>query len=485
MKNYSLQSNWFVYCPTSCLLLVSSGPLGNCLQPYLFGKNGQLLRLAKFEVELPGEPPKPARLCLAERDVTPTTLYGSTMVLVLKHFTQGRASNTAQVPNSEIVVYTLSKDAPARKTHILQLEASGKLAVSCLDNLVVVHHQASRTSSIFDINLPSESDGRVLTMKPFVASASIRPYYLRVPAAAAVVLQSEPPTEQISCELYSPNWVFFQPNIIIDAILGCLWTLELDLTPLVDWVGTRTDAVDRTAVELFNFLLQRTDSKGAVTSALCRLLRPPCDVAVVGRILDKLNESYRIQLDIEMQSQIAMPATASPMNQSQLPTSSLGGLTGAARKPSVVVDQSDVFSLVLVPLATEGTSGIHHAEDRDRFVVAIVNEYIRSLVQYHIPVQHVIYEMLIEALARLGQFYQLHQLFQYHAVADSKPLVRVGISLTFAWARVLINFFLRLAGLFAALTWKCLSGVVSVGPWHAQTDRQRERRDRRDPLVEK
>jgi hypothetical protein len=61
--------------------------------------------------------------------------------------------------------------------------------------------------------------------------------------------------------------------------------------------------------------------------------------------------------------------------------------------------------------------------ERDRLIVSVVNEYIRSLVQFHIPVQHFIYEMLIEAFVRLGQFYQLHQLFQYHAVADSKPLV--------------------------------------------------------------
>ena len=420
VKNYTLQSNWFVYSSAASLLLVSSGPLGNCLQPYLFGKNGQLIRLAKFDVDLPGEPPVPARVCLAERDVTPTTLYGQTVVLVLKHSVQGRSSNPAQqTSKSEIVVFTLSKEAPARKTHLLQLETSGKLAVSCLDNLVVVHHQASRTSSVFDINMPGESDGRVQTLRPFVASASIRPYLLRVPTAAAVVLQNESPTEQINCELYSPNWVFFQPNIIIDAILGCLWTLELDLTPLVDWVGHGTTADNRTEVELFEFLLQRTESKAAVTSALVRLLRPPYDVSVVGRVLDKLNESYRNQLDIDMQSQIASPASASPMGQNHHHHSS--GPHG--RRPSVVVDQSDFFSVVLVPMATEATSGIHQTEDRDRFVVAVVNEYIRSLVQYHIPVQHFIYEMLIEALARLGQFYQLHQLFQYHAVADSKPLV--------------------------------------------------------------
>nr|CAG4646864.1 EOG090X028B [Megafenestra aurita] len=407
VKNHSILSNWFVYCPISGLLLVSSGPLGTSLQPYLF-KNHQLLRLTKFEVDIPN-PPQPARLCLAERDVTPTMLYNQMVVLVLKHLTKPNSSGAREsTGKSEIVVYTLSKDAPPRKTHVLHLETSGKLAVSILDNLIVVHHQASKTSSIFDINLPGESDGRLVTMQPFLASVTIRPYFLNIPASAAM-LNHEP--TQVSCEMYSPNWVFFQPNIIIDAILGCLWTLELVLSPLIEVVDNPCD--------LFDFLLQRNDSKPTVMAALSRLMCSShslgADVPVLGRIFDKLNEAYRNQLDIEIQSQIAMPASGT----FQLAASS------TSRRPNVVIDQTDLYSRILSPMTEDNPL----AEGTDRFIVAVVNEYIRSLVQYHVPVQHFIYEVLIEAYARLGQFYQLHQLFQYHAVADSKPLACLLLSL--------------------------------------------------------
>lgn len=211
LKSHSLQSNWFVYCPLSGLLLVSSGVLGNCLQPYLL-KNHQLVRLTKFEVDI-ANPPQPARLCLFERDVTPTTLYNQTVVLILKH-------NVAN-SSAEIIVYTLSKDSLPRKTHILNLEGSGKFAVSILDNLIVVHHQASKTSSIFDINLASESDGRFVSLNPLLASVAIRPYFFNIPASAAMLNQES----KVSCEMYSPSWVFFQPNIIIDAILGIYYFL--------------------------------------------------------------------------------------------------------------------------------------------------------------------------------------------------------------------------------------------------------------------
>ena len=34
----------------------------------------------------------------------------------------------------------------------------------------------------------------------------------------------------------SPNWVVFQPNIVIDAKLGCLWHVFLKLEPLVTMI---------------------------------------------------------------------------------------------------------------------------------------------------------------------------------------------------------------------------------------------------------
>jgi hypothetical protein len=55
--------------------------------------------------------------------------------------------------------------------------------------------------------------------------------------------------------------------------------------------------------------------------------------------------------------------------------------------------------------------------------VIFLTEYIRSLSQFQIPVQHYIYELVIHAMVRQKEFYQLHQFLQYHVVSDSKPLV--------------------------------------------------------------
>lgn len=62
-----------------------------------------------------------------------------------------------------------------------------------------------------------------------------------------------------------------------------------------------------------------------------------------------------------------------------------------------------------------------------RAVVGVVVEYVRSLGAVGVTVQHFLYELVITALVRTQHFYQLHQLLQYHVLADSKPLVCAGI----------------------------------------------------------
>nr|XP_027212266.1 uncharacterized protein LOC113805462 [Penaeus vannamei] len=64
-----------------------------------------------------------------------------------------------------------------------------------------------------------------------------------------------------------------------------------------------------------------------------------------------------------------------------------------------------------------------------KLVVGVVIEYIRSLGAVGVTVQHFLYELVINALVRSRQFYQLHQLLQYHVLADSKPLACLLLSL--------------------------------------------------------
>ncbi|KAG8228249.1 hypothetical protein J437_LFUL015056 [Ladona fulva] len=97
LRSQNASANWFVECPQSGMVLLSSGSLGHTLQPFLF-KPGNIVRLPKFEgnwillIKCIGGSgvgwgiggPRTANK-LPERDVTLGVLYGNPSVLVLRH----------------------------------------------------------------------------------------------------------------------------------------------------------------------------------------------------------------------------------------------------------------------------------------------------------------------------------------------------------------------------------------------------------------
>ncbi|KAI3354963.1 hypothetical protein L3Q82_004749 [Scortum barcoo] len=64
-----------------------------------------------------------------------------------------------------------------------------------------------------------------------------------------------------------------------------------------------------------------------------------------------------------------------------------------------------------------------------KFIIAVLMEYIRSLNQFQITVQHYLYELVIKTLVQHNLFYMLHQFLQYHVLSDSKPLACLLLSL--------------------------------------------------------
>nr|CAG4651640.1 EOG090X028B [Triops cancriformis] len=387
IKSHSLQINWFVFSTATNLLVLSSGTLGNLLQPFVY-KNGQLYKANKIEVEITNIP-KPPRVCILERDVVLNTLYQQTVIAILRH--QSRISSTASPSPSlgaEIVLYTLSKDGSSRKTHVLTIEASGRFAMSVIDNLMVVHHQATKSSTVFDVHLESHShsDGKVTYLDPVLSSKSC------VIVSLSIV--------------DSNNWVFFQPSIIIDARLGYLWTLELDLAPSL--------ALMPNPITLVEFLLQRSAAQGLILKAVKDWIGPyRISLELLAQVFDKINETYRNYLEIEMQSQMATPVSGSSCLKSMI------------TRPAVVIEQTDVYTHVF----SDSQMGDQLNSRNCKWFLAVLSEYIRSLIQWRVPVQHFLYEMLIEACVKLGHFYQLHQMLQYHAISDSKPLACLLLSL--------------------------------------------------------
>uniref|UniRef100_A0A8D0ASA1 Regulator of MON1-CCZ1 n=1 Tax=Sander lucioperca TaxID=283035 RepID=A0A8D0ASA1_SANLU len=390
LKSQSINVNWYQYCPETTVILLSTTVQGNVLQPFAF-RNGTMCKMSKFEIELPVVP-KPAKLSLSERDIAMATIYGQLFVMYLKHH-----SRTANSPSAEVVLYHLPREGACKKTHVLKLNTTGKFALNIVDNLVVVHHQSTQTSLIFDIKL-KEPDSAVNMHQPVLPARSIHPY--RIPLAGPAVVPSQPP---VPCQLYSSSWSVFQPDIIISASEGYLWYLQVKLPPAVILLQDKG--------KLMDFLLRRRDCKMVILS-VCSQSTSKGSLPVVATVFDKLNQVYKEYLEAEQTYTAAMESGPSRGSAAQ-------------KRPvrtQAVIDQSDMYTHVLSSFTER--KGVSH-----KFIIAVLMEYIRSLNQFQITVQHYLYELVIKTLVQHNLFYMLHQFLQYHVLSDSKPLACLLLSL--------------------------------------------------------
>ncbi|KAI1889401.1 hypothetical protein AGOR_G00179480 [Albula goreensis] len=393
LKSQSINVNWYMYCPETAVILLSTTVQGNVLQPFAF-RSGTMSKMSKFEIELPVVP-KPAKLSLSERDIAMATIYGQLYVMYLKHH-----SRSANSPGAEVVLYHLPREGPCKKTHVLKLNMTGKFALNVVDNLVVVHHQSSQTSIIFDIKLKNP-DGALNIHQPVLPARSIHPY--KIPLTGPAAVASQPP---IRCELYSSTWSVFQPDIIISASEGYLWYLQVKLQPAVNLLQEKG--------KLMDFLLRRRDCKMVILSVCSQMLNggEKGNLPVVATVFDKLNQVYKEYLEAEQSYTFAVESGPSRGSAAQ-------------KRPvrtQAVIDQSDMYTHVLSAF-TERKDASH------KFIIAVLMEYIRSLNQYQITVQHYLYELVIKTLVQHNLFYMLHQFLQYHVLSDSKPLACLLLSL--------------------------------------------------------
>lgn len=113
---------------------------------------------------------------IPERDLTLAEIYGVLAILMLKQ------TSTRLV---EVIIYLLNGPGLApKKSHILKLGHSGRFAMNIVDDLIVVHHQESATSLLFDIKLSNGTvnSNDVTYHTPITLGKPIKPFSLQVPS---------------------------------------------------------------------------------------------------------------------------------------------------------------------------------------------------------------------------------------------------------------------------------------------------------------
>lgn len=190
------------------------------------------------------------------------------------------------------------------------------------------------------------------------------------------------------------------------SVSGYLWYLQVKLPPAVNLLQDKG--------KLMDFLLRRRDCKMVILSVCSQILEggEKGSLPVVATVFDKLNQVYKEYLEAEQTYTVAME-------------SGPGRGSAAQKRPvrtQAVIDQSDMYTHVLSSFTEK--KGVSH-----KFIIAVLMEYIRSLNQFQITVQHYLYELVIKTLVQHNLFYMLHQFLQYHVLSDSKPLACLLLSL--------------------------------------------------------
>lgn len=430
IRSFQSSTNWFVYQPavstgnlskevpgdtgdthdhddaeggSYSVLMVSTGSLGNSMQPYLFHGN-QIIRLQRFEVD--GNWHGSDKLELFERSVTIASIYGLVRLLVLQHESLNVKSKGAQ-----ILIYTIDHvSGITSKTHTLDLDVNGRFAINILDNLVIAHDQPSKSSFIFDIMVESteKSDwqNHYVTL---IDSQPIRPLKLSNLKANE------------SVEMYSLNWVFFQPNFIIDAKKGLLSTLHLDLKAIQQAIHDN--------LILLSFLAHRKHSEQIVLDK-CRAIvaksykaatgeltgNPGSPLAEVSSAFEILSRLVISAPEMERKSEKQQEIRAAPK-----PAACKIGI----ERYSASVTQTDVYREVFKQLELESDQSSAH----QHFEMSALLEFIFFVRKLDKNVEFCIYEQLLKCLVRGKRYYQIVQMIRSAIFQDSKQIACLLLSL--------------------------------------------------------
>ena len=362
-KSYSMSLSWAVFSPEDLLLLVCAKD-SNILHPFIFkeGAPNAIMRLPKFEVEMG---------LVMERDVVIMRLYGQHYVGVIRN-------TLLPGQGTEVLLYQILNDSnPARLAHILIIDISGRFTLSVVDDLVIVLHQAWKTSLVFDIMFnEKDSSGQVKKHQAVLAPLAIAPAKLQVHhkgGKAKALSPSGSITSSLSTnlpELYSPKWIVFQPDLIVDAQYGVIWRLALSLESTCNMMPDKS--------MLIQFLLMRKMGKGFILSVCRDCLEPgrQLSLSILGSMFDQVNMAYR-------------KSTLTPDQ--------------VDKKYKVVISQRDMYARVFAPFSERKDMSY-------RFLIAALMEYLRSLHRSEVAIEGFLLEYLMSMLVEnqcLLEFYHI------------------------------------------------------------------------------
>ncbi|KAF0892063.1 hypothetical protein E2562_013459 [Oryza meyeriana var. granulata] len=255
--------SWYLYTHESRLILLASGMQCTLFAGYQFSAGG-IVKLPKFEMTM-SKSEANSKPVLAADDVHTVTVYGRIYCLQLD-----RVSMTLNL-------YRFYRDAVVQQGTLPTY--SSRIAVSAVDNIIMVHQIDAKVVILYDVFMDS-----------YAPISAPLPLLVRgLPSNNKQSVQT--PDSQSNAyggTLYGEGWNFLIPDLVCDVENGLLWKLHLDLEAIA--------ASTSDAPSILEFLQRRKSDPSMVKTLSLAIVRTIIlerrPITMVAKAMDVVLDSY-------------------------------------------------------------------------------------------------------------------------------------------------------------------------------------------------
>ncbi|KAL8245376.1 hypothetical protein R6Q59_011634 [Mikania micrantha] len=203
VETKKMNVSWYIYTHESRLVLLASGMQCKSFTGYQLSSAG-VIRLPRFEMSM-AKLDANSKPVLAAEDVHIVTVYGRIYCL--------QVDRVAMLLHS----YRFYRDAVIQQGSLPIY--SSQIAVSVVDNVLLVHQVDAKVILLYDIF----ADSRAPVSAPL-------PLLIRgLPSRTNAQSSETTLANNSTANLYGDDWIFLVPDLVCDAGNGFLWKVHLDL----------------------------------------------------------------------------------------------------------------------------------------------------------------------------------------------------------------------------------------------------------------
>ncbi|XP_027349892.1 regulator of MON1-CCZ1 complex isoform X2 [Abrus precatorius] len=408
VETKKLNVSWYVYTHESRLVLLASGMQCKTFHGFQIS-SADIVRLPRFEMVM-AKSEANNKPVLAAEDVFIVTVYGRIYCL--------QVDRVAMLLHS----YRLYRDAVIQQGSLPIY--SSKIAVSVVDNVLLIHQVDAKVVILYDLFADSRapiSAPLPLLLRGFPRSSTLSQSSGRESQSSGSNVMSNP--EAVT---YANTWTFLVPDLVCDVANKLLWKFYIDLEAisasssevpsLIEFLQrrkleankakqlclgiTRTLILEHRPVsavaKAINVLLS-SYSHSIKTGSYLKGLKPEKATAAGSQSANSKHNSKVAQVGGEGNREISMRTEA---HRTDVMQSSLQSGQEESQLTSAAISPDEMYSFVFSPIDEEMVGD-------PSYLVAVIIEFLHSAISEKIRVLPNLYVLIIQLLARNERYAEL------------------------------------------------------------------------------